>query len=182
VRRIAFADPQALSAPVADLHQEWLRGRGRPANRVLVESFTMLDPIAVARAELVPFWTVFPVRRAQLNLQRYVAGARGVRDLHVLAFPHGVRSVGWCPPECWDSLTEFVDHVDLPATDRRRAPADFRALLRYGRVLDDLAATLPADPPLPVPVTDVLAGLRRTGGEQITLREDHSDQRHPEPR
>ncbi|KAA2254037.1 hypothetical protein F0L68_30965 [Solihabitans fulvus] len=177
VHRISFEDPQALSAPTTELHREWLRTKGFSGDRLLVESYLMVDPVGAAKVGLVPFWTVFPVRRAQAGLQRYVADVAPVRELQVLLYPHGVRSAGWGPPACWDSLTEFVDRVELPATDRRRYPADYRALPAYGSLLRGLAGGTPELPLPTLSAAEVLAGLRRLGGTEVSvIDDDASDQ------
>ncbi|MFD8493798.1 hypothetical protein [Amycolatopsis sp. NPDC059657] len=134
VHRITFEDPQDLSGPVADLHREWLAAQGVRTNRLLVESFILLDPLGATRAGLVPYWTPFAVRPARDRLAEYLRD-REFTDLEVLLFPHGVRSAGIAEPEDWLAL---ADNVRFPATDRKRYPADFRALAAYGSAIRKL--------------------------------------------
>jgi hypothetical protein len=149
VVRIALDGPHGLSAAVADMHRDWLAGAGRPAGRLLVESFVMLDPVGVAEAGLVPYWTAFPVQDALQSITDYLRRQTYDRA-DVLLFPHGVRSAGIASPEDWLRIREFVSEVRFPATDIRRYPADFRALAAYstaiprgnGRIRVDVAEIL----------------------------------------
>jgi hypothetical protein len=50
VRRLVFDDPQDLSPLVADLYRWWYRQRGLPDDRLLVESFILLEPWWTLRA------------------------------------------------------------------------------------------------------------------------------------
>lgn len=171
VHRITFTDPQSLSAPVADLHSEWLGANGRDATRLLVESFIMLDPVGAAAAGRVPYWTAFPVRPALDRLRDYLRH-RSFREVDVLLFPHGVRSAGLAEPADWLALG-VAGRIRLPATDLRRYPADFRALATYSAAIQRLR---PADATQPwqphVALDEILSGLRRLAGTDVTVRLD----------
>ncbi|GAA3440509.1 hypothetical protein [Kutzneria kofuensis] len=134
VHRIVFDEPHGLSAAVADMHREWLLAAGRPADRLLVESFVMLDPVGVNQAGLVPFWTAFPVRDALHAVAGYLRERR-YANVDVLMFPHGVRSAGIAEPEDWLRLREYSGAVRLPATDLGRYPEDFAALAAYSSAI-----------------------------------------------
>jgi hypothetical protein len=136
VHRIRLADPHGLSAAVADMHREWLLDAGRPADRLLVESFVMLDPIGVNQAGLVPYWTAFPVQDALHSVAGYLRERR-YREIDVLLFPHGVRSAGIAEPQDWLRLREHGGVVRLPATDTGRYPADFAALAAYSSAIPE---------------------------------------------
>lgn len=169
VHRVSFAGPHGLSAPVADLHRQWLAASGRATDRLLVESFVMLDPVGANAAGMVPYWTAFPVRQAFEAVLRY-ARERCFRDVEVLLFPHGVRSVGIAGPDTWLALHEFVDTVHLPATDRERYPADFRALTAYSSALDRLVDQAGNQSGWhEVGLGSILDGLRGHGGS-LTVR------------
>lgn len=134
VHRITFDEPHGLSATVADMHRDWLLAADRPADRLLVESFVMLDPVGVNQAGLVPFWTAFPVRDALHAVRSYLRERR-YPNVDVLMFPHGVRSAGLAAPEDWLRLRECSGVVRLPATDVDRYPADFAALATYSSAI-----------------------------------------------
>jgi hypothetical protein len=134
VHRITLDDPHGLSAAVADMHRQWLLAAGRPADRLLVESFVMLDPVGVNQAGIVPFWTAFPVKDALHAVTDFLR-ERHYSDIDVLLFPHGVRSAGIAGPEDWLGLREYRRSVRLPATDVDRYPADFAALAAYSSAI-----------------------------------------------
>ncbi len=58
------------------MHREWLLAADRPADRLLVESFVMLDHVGVNQAGIVPFWTAFPVRDALHAVREYLRQRR----------------------------------------------------------------------------------------------------------
>jgi hypothetical protein len=171
VHRVTFTDPQALSAPVADLHRQWLADDGRDAARLLVESFVLLDPIGAAEAERVPYWTAFPVRPALARLRDYLRD-KAFREVDVLLFPHGVRSAGLAEPAEWLALADSAGQVRLPATDIARYPADFRALAEYSTAIHRLRSggTQPWQPH--ASLDSIVAELRRRGGTDLTVRVD----------
>ncbi|MFC0438319.1 hypothetical protein [Kutzneria buriramensis] len=134
VYRIRFPDPHGLSATVADMHRGWLRAADRPARRLLVESFVLVDPVGVNEGGIVPFWTAFPVRDALRAVTEYLQD-RHYTDVDVLLFPHGVNSAGIAGPDDWLGLREYGRSVRLPATDTARYPADFAALATYSSAI-----------------------------------------------
>jgi hypothetical protein len=44
VVRLSYGEPDDLASPIAGLHRAWYRELGMPADRMLVESFALLDP------------------------------------------------------------------------------------------------------------------------------------------
>jgi hypothetical protein len=67
IRRITFEEPEHLSPFVADLYRAWYRERGLPADRLLVESFILLEP----------YWVLRTARAFLDEIQR--GAVRGVR-------------------------------------------------------------------------------------------------------
>jgi hypothetical protein len=135
VHVVRYPDPHALSGPVADLHHAWFTASGITADRLLVESFLMIDPTRTLAAGLVPLWTVFPVESAVQTTVDHVRSAPGrYRSAHVGLFPHGVESRGIAEPERWRTALRGLD-VRFMGVDVRRYPADFAALVRYGAAL-----------------------------------------------
>ncbi|MGW5361171.1 hypothetical protein [Actinopolymorpha pittospori] len=148
LRRVRIPSPQALSGPVATMMRERARAGGGRGDRLLVESFVMLDPVQIDRTGTVPYWTFFAVKPALRETGRYLADAAAAgdpySDVDVLLFPHGVASAGVAPPTAWASLGDHVTgSVRLPIGTLRRWPAHFDALADYGPLLRALPATLP---------------------------------------
>lgn len=131
VHVIRYPEPHALSGPVADLQRTWLTEAGITADRLLVESFLLIDPTRTRQAGLVPLWTMFPVESAVRTAQDYLRSS-SYRSVHIGLFPHGVESQGIAEPELW---RKELGDVDFVGVDERRYPADFAALVRYGAEL-----------------------------------------------
>lgn len=163
VRELVVDTPEDLSGPVADLHRRWYAARGLPTDRLLVESFVVLDPVGALRSGRVPFWTVFPTRPSLQRLQEHLAASPPYADAAVAVFSHGTRSIGYAPPAQWQ---EALGGARLLGGRAGRYPAEFAALSRYGRALrrDRPRRPLP-DAPLPLSVLDDLSAvLAERGG------------------
>lgn len=160
VRLLDYPGPEALSGPVADLYRTWLADAGTTTDRLLIESFLLIDPIRTPAAGLVPLWTVFSVEPALDAACRYLATTSpGYTTAHIGLFPHGVRSDGIALPDQWiQRIGRFVDSAKLLGVDARRYPADFAALARYGKGLRDLT---PAPGPRPQPGSLLLDTAQR---------------------
>jgi hypothetical protein len=150
VRVLGYPEPHHLSATVANVYRTWLADAGTSTDRLLIESFLLIDPIRTLQAGLVPLWTLFAVESALDTASRYLAANAGeFSTVHIGLFPHGVRSAGLAEPSAWlGRLGAFAGSVELLGVDPDRYPADFAALVRYGNVLRRLP---PAAGPRPRP-------------------------------
>src|SRR5205085_1591445 len=72
LRRLLFPDPELLSPLVADLYRWWHRQRGLEANRLLVESFILMEPWWTLRTGAVPFWMTFNTTPSADRLTQYL--------------------------------------------------------------------------------------------------------------
>jgi hypothetical protein len=131
VRHIAYPEPEALSAPIADLYRWAYRRQGLEAERLIVESFLLLDPVGVRLSRSVPFWTMFAVGPSLQRLSEYL-DANSYAEIYATLFPHGTQSVGWAGPSEWSSRLGLARdrHGFLGVTERMQ-PADFAALVRF---------------------------------------------------
>lgn len=150
--RIRIPDPQKLADPVADLMRNRIRSAGGRGDRLLLESFAMLEPTQAFRTGSVPYWTFFGVESAQRALQRHLAKARSdgdpYHDVDVIVFPHGVASAGVAAPDRWADLGhDSTGTLRLLAGTSTRWPAHFDTLARYGPALRRLPDGVSADPP-----------------------------------
>ncbi|MFU8872686.1 hypothetical protein [Micromonospora sp. SL4-19] len=102
--RLMFDQPEDLSPLVADLYRWWHRQRDLPANRLLIDSFILLDPWRALLTGSVPYWTTFPVQPSLARLHRYLDGRDGYDYLHLALFCHGVNSVGTATAGQWRHL------------------------------------------------------------------------------
>jgi hypothetical protein len=149
VERLSFDDPEDLSAPVADLHRAWHRARGRPGNRLIIDSFMLLDPYWTLRTGAVPYWSVFPVQPSLRRLDEYLAGAEPYDFLHLGLFGHGVESEGYATVPQW---REVLGRARVAGTfagvSPGRYPADPLTFFRFRPALRAIRPRVPLPPPL----------------------------------
>jgi hypothetical protein len=150
VARLAFDGPEDLSAPVAELYRDWYRRLGRPADRLLIESFMLLDPWWTLRAGLVPYWSVFPVQPSLERLHDYLDRTDPYAYLHLGLFCHGVESAGVATAAQWRDLLRRATTAGTPAgVALRRYPSDLLTLFDFPRAL----RAMPDRHPMPEPLT-----------------------------
>ncbi|MEH0820736.1 MULTISPECIES: hypothetical protein [unclassified Micromonospora] len=149
VRRLVFDDPDDLSPLVADLYRWWYRRRGLPADRLLVESFMLLDPWWALRTGCVPYWSTFPVEGSADALTRYLEQSDAYDYLHLMLFCHGVESVGLATVDQWKAV---LDHARVAGSfagvDPGRYPRDLATFFRYQSALRALPDRYPIPEPL----------------------------------
>lgn len=150
VCRLVFDAPDELAPWVAELYRRWYRELGRPAGRLLVESFILVEPWLALHGACVPYWTTFPVEPSADVLEAYLAQAEPYEQLHLLLFSHGVESAGLAPPARWQAILRLAREQGMPAgVDLKRFPCDFGVYRLYQRELQrQLGTRYPLPPPL----------------------------------
>lgn len=150
VRRIVFNDPADLSPWTADFHRLWNWSRGMPAERLLAESFIVMEPWWVLRTGSVPFWMVFNKQPSAAALAQYLNERGPFEELYVMLFSHGVKSIGLAPISQWrELLGRATRHADFLGVDERSFPRDFATFIRYHT---DLPTKIRARYELPQPM------------------------------
>ncbi|WP_433298725.1 alpha/beta fold hydrolase [Pseudonocardia sp. CA-142604] len=153
LRRVAFDEPAALSPLIADLYRWWYLRRGRPAQRLLVESFVRLDPHLALATGSVPYWSQFPVERSADALERYLDHTEPFDEILMTLFPPGTEEAVVAPAKRWR---------DLMGRARRRGaflgidPDAFsRDTSGVGRFHRELSALPRVDPPAPLTLSEL---------------------------
>lgn len=163
VVRIGFVRPEEPSPLVADLYRWWYARRGAGGQRLIADSFILLDPFWTQRLGAVPFWCVFAVESSAEALRRYLDARPVFERLHIALFAHGVESIGLAPVETWQAL---LARGRKPGTflgnDPAAFPADFAVFAKYSPALRRLPGRLPM--PEPLSLSDLDAFLDETGG------------------
>lgn len=164
VRRLSFDAPPDLSPLVADLYRWWYAERGLPDDRLLVESFILLEPWWALAGGLVPLWTTFNTEDAAAPVERYLDQRPPFAEIHLTLFAHGVESVGLAPIERWRSIVDRATRTGrFAGVDPRAYPRDFASFVRYHHAVAGIGQR--AALPEPLPWVTVEAFVRRSAGE-----------------
>jgi hypothetical protein len=168
IRRIVFAEPQDLSPLIADLYRWWYRERRIPANRLLGESFIMMEPWWALRTGSVPFWMKFNVESSAEALERYLDTAEPFDEVNTMLFSHGTESAGMAPVERWKRIVQRGRRAGrLIGVDEERYPKDFASFANYHSGVQ----TIPARYPIPGPLSlDQLEAFLDRCGDRYPVR------------
>ncbi|MFL5878535.1 MAG: hypothetical protein ACJ782_00230 [Actinomycetota bacterium] len=164
VARLGFDAPPDLSPLVADLYRWWYAERGLPDDRLLVESFILLEPWWTLAAGLVPLWTTFNTEDAAAPVERYLDQRPPFAEIHLTLFAHGVESVGLAPIQRWRAILGRASREGrFAGVDPRAYPRDFASFVRYHHALKRIGQRAPL--PEPLPWASVEAFLQRTASQ-----------------
>ena len=168
VVRLSFHEPEDLSPLVADFHRASYRRRGLPADRLLAESFILLEPYWALRAGLVPFWMTFNTRQSYERLWRYLGQSDRYDEVYAMLFAHGARSVGLPTIEEWRSVFRCARKGGaFVGVNEKAYPAHFSALARYHLEMK----RMPQRYPLPKPVAfDVFRAFYEANRDRYAVR------------
>jgi hypothetical protein len=150
--RIVFEEPAATSGLVAEFYRDWYRQRDIKADRLVVESFILLDPHATLRTGSVPFWMVFNTEPSLASAHRYLEMTDPYDQIYLMLFAHGVDSVGVPSIDEWRGLLGRArERGDFLGLAPETYPAHFAHFARYTQALcSKVAARYPIPEPLPL--------------------------------
>jgi hypothetical protein len=151
VLRLAFDDAEYASPLVADLYRDWYRRRGIPENRLVVESFALVEPRLMLETGSVPFWLTFNCRPSLDWLRKYLSGAERYDQIRMMIFPHGTESVGLPSIDEWrEVMTEASGDAAFLGVNEKAYPNHFGELARYDSELEALEGRHPLPEPMPL--------------------------------
>lgn len=132
VQRIVFEQPEDMSPMVADLYRWWYQRLGVADNRLVVDSFILMEPYWTIRTRSVPFWMVFNTEGSFQALDHYLGQAPAFDELLITLFSHGVDSIGLVPIREWRGLFQRArKRGDFIGVDEAAFPRDFGVCVRY---------------------------------------------------
>lgn len=167
VRRLVFDHADDLSPFVADLYRRWYRRLGRPADRLFVESFVLLDPYWVLRAGAVPYWVTFNAEPGVARLEAYLDGAEPYRRIEATLVSNGTRTPGLAGPERWGPVfARATEGGGFSGVDPDRFPTDLAVFARYRDALRAARPRLAL--PSPLPLSELDAAAVAGGGVRLT--------------
>lgn len=151
IRRIIFQEPDHLSPFVAEFYRWWYKQRGIMANRLLVESFILLEPMWALRTGSVPFWMKFNMEPSLDWVKNYLSQADPYDEIFMILFSHGVESVGLPSIPQWREVFKYArrrgEFIGMVEED---FPRNFATLIRY---YTDLKRQITARYPVPGTLT-----------------------------
>jgi hypothetical protein len=149
VKQIYFTDPREAARPIADFYRDWYESIGLPTNKLLVESFMLLDPYWCLRTGCVPYWAVFTGQPAYDGIDEYVR-QYDWDYIYLTLFSNIVRSIGVPPGRDWQRLAQRArrGHALLGA-DPEKFPFDLLSAFSF---FDDAPKKIPFRYPRPAPV------------------------------
>ncbi|GAB2753926.1 hypothetical protein GCM10027174_31620 [Salinifilum aidingensis] len=166
-RRLRFGEPEQLSPAVAELHRWWYRERGVPDNRLLAESFLLMEPWWALRTGSAPFWMAFNTESSHHALNSYLDAAGDYDEIRLMLFSHGTESIGLAGAEQWRRLVERARKVGtLAGGDLEAYPRDFASLVRAHHELSRVRHLHPA--PAPLALTSAAPVLAHHRGVELT--------------
>ena len=143
-----FEQPEDMSPMVADLYRWWYQRLGVPENRLVVDSFILMEPYWTTRTRSVPFWMVFNTEGSFQALDRYLGQVLPFDELLITLFSHGVDSIGLVPISKWRSLFPRArKRGDFIGVDEAAFPRDFGVFVRYHFDFRHKIATRHPSPP-----------------------------------
>ncbi len=149
VRRLVFEEPEDTSPLVADLYRWWYRQRRLLANRLLIESFILMEPHWALRTGSVPFWTEFNMEPSLERVEDYLQRSEPYEEIHAMLFSHGVESVGLPSVERWRAVTRRArKRGGFVGVDEEEFPRDYATFVRYHTELKKMPARYPMPGPL----------------------------------
>jgi hypothetical protein len=149
--RIRFEDPEALSPFAAAIHRAWYRDLAPEPQRLIVDSFVLMDPYRTIRLRALPFWLLFCVERSASVLEAFLDQEAPFDEIGLMLFSHGTEGVGMVDIGRWRRiLSRARKRGYFLGVDERRYPRDFATFIRFHQAL--AASGLPFDLPPPLPL------------------------------
>src|SRR5262245_55896483 len=139
-----------MSPMVAGLYRWWYQRLGLTNNRLVVDSFILMEPFWTIRTGSVPFWMVFVTEGSFRALDRYLGQALEFDELLITLSWHGVDSIGLVPIREWRSLFSRAQRRgDFIGVEEAAFPRDVGVFVRYHfDFLRKVSARYPSPPVL----------------------------------
>jgi hypothetical protein len=149
--RLRFEHPEAMSWLAAAVYRAWYGDLGIRPQRLVVDSFVLLDPHRTLRLRAVPFWLCCRTRPSAAELRAFLEREATFDEVDLMLFSHGTEEVGLaCIGEWRRLLARARRRGRFIGVDERRYPHDFATLNRFRKELAQLGLPFGLPPPLPL--------------------------------
>ncbi|MFO7772943.1 MAG: hypothetical protein R6V59_03225 [Dehalococcoidia bacterium] len=162
VKRISFVEPEHLSPLVADLYRWWHEKRGISSNRLLVQTFNVVEPWWTLKTGSVPFWIVFNTEPSAASVEGYLEQTPPFDYIHLMILSHGVHGPGVTPIERWRSiLHQAGKDGSFIGLKEEKYPQDIAVFIRYNREVQKLPGRY--DMPAPMELDQLDTFVKESG-------------------
>lgn len=174
-RRLHQNEPQDASAFIAELFRDWYRRLGWQDNRLLAQTYTLLDPRATLATGSIPFWNRFHMQPSFDVLREYLESTDTYDEILVSLFSHGLVSPGLVSFADWQSLARRFAHSHgaVIGTDEHTYPIDPGGPVRYQDALRNAGPHRELPTPLTLAEVDAFAERYRISHDASPV--DHTD-------
>jgi hypothetical protein len=149
VTELSFEDPEAMSFLATDIYRDWYAAHGIKAQRLVVDSFILMDPRATMRLRAIPFWSVFSVEPSLRNVERFLAQQAPFDEIDMMLFSHGTEGIGLAQLDDWRRVLGAARRRGaFLGVDEARYPRDFATFIRFQQALHRLQPVFEPLPPL----------------------------------
>lgn len=140
VRHIRHRHPTDLAPVAADIFAHWYRELGIAPQRLLVETFVMIEPHHALRLRAVPLWLTFNDLPSQQSALAYLqARPAAFDDIRLALFSHGTDGIGLATASDWQAVLSHANcSGEFLGVDAEKYPSDFATLARYQDALSSL--------------------------------------------
>ncbi len=151
LRRVVFAEPDQLSPLIADLYRWWGRRRAIKEQRLLVESYLMVEPHWTIRSGVIPYWMGFNSENSARHLEGYLRRNGRFEEALMMLSTQETEAPEQVPFEHWRALLKSgAGEVQFIGMDEGYSSTDLSLLLKY---YFDLKKKLAWRYPPPAPLT-----------------------------
>ncbi|MFL5268196.1 MAG: hypothetical protein ACJ8AH_16660 [Stellaceae bacterium] len=148
---LSFEDPESLSWLAAAVYRAWYRDLGQETDRLVVDSFVLIDPHRTIRLRAIPFWLLFGVERSAAALREFLDRQPAFEEIDLMLFSHGTDGVGVVKIDEWKRLLgKARQRGCFLGVDESRYPRDFATFIRFHDALTKLGLPFELPPSLPL--------------------------------
>ncbi|MGI8419191.1 MAG: hypothetical protein ACR2LN_00950 [Candidatus Levyibacteriota bacterium] len=124
VKKISFKDPEDPTIPITEFYTWWYKKLGRPTNKLLLESFLLLDPYWAIRTGCIPFWSVFTGTPSYEAIKGFLK-TQSYEYIYMTLFSNIVEAIGVPKRAEWEGLlTRAKKNHALIGVDMKKFPFD----------------------------------------------------------
>jgi hypothetical protein len=153
---------------VSDLYRWWYRQRNLTPNRLLVESFFIMEPYWTLRTGSVPFWMKFNMEASLDYVHQYLDSTDPYDEIYLTLFQHGVDAVGLPSIDEWRTVFGRArTRGGFVGVEEQKYPRDFAAYVRYHEDLRKIPARYPIPGPLAFSQLDA---FREQAGDRYLVK------------